>query len=102
MKFYVGITDNNWYTTLKNIPDIDEVNFWQPGGRARFRALEPGELFLFKLHSPHDFIVGGGFFAHNSILPVCLAWQAFEQKNRVNTYQELRELTSVWTHYLTL
>jgi len=36
------------------------VNFWQPSGKQQFRALAPGELFLFKLHSPDNFIVGGG------------------------------------------
>jgi putative restriction endonuclease len=34
-------------------------------------------VFLFKLHSPVDFIVGGGVFAHASILPVSPAWDAF-------------------------
>jgi len=45
-------------------PGIDEVNFWQPGGRSRFRRLNPGEPFLFKLHAPYNFIVGGGFFVN--------------------------------------
>jgi len=93
MNFYIGITDNTWFNNLRFL-NPDEVNFWQPGGKAHFRALAPGELFLFKLHSPHDYIVGGGFFAHNSILPVSLAWQAFEQKNGANTYQEMKALIS--------
>jgi putative restriction endonuclease len=48
---------------------LEEVNFWQPGGHTIFMALQPGELFLFKLHSPRNFIVGGGVFAHSDILP---------------------------------
>jgi putative restriction endonuclease len=74
------------------MPDIDEVNFWQPSGKSQFRALNPGEPFLFKLHSPHDFIAGGGFFAHSSILPVSLAWQAFAEKNGAGSLEEMRKL----------
>jgi putative restriction endonuclease len=91
MNFYIGVTDNSWFNNLRYLKP-DEVNFWQPGGKARFRALQPRELFLFKLHSPHDYIVGGGFFTHNSIIPLSLAWQAFEQKNGADTFDEMRAL----------
>lgn len=80
IKFYVGVTDNNWFSYLKNIQP-DEVNFWQPSGTRRFRVLKPYELFLFKLHSPLNYITGGGFFVSHSILPVSLAWDAFNTKN---------------------
>ena len=80
LKFYVGVTDNNWFTYLKNIQP-DEVNFWQPSGTRRFRVLKPYELFLFKLHSPLNYITGGGFFVSHSILPASLAWDAFNTKN---------------------
>jgi len=66
------------------------VNFWQPGGKRRFQALNEGELFLFKLHSPNDFIVGGGLFAHSSLLPVSLAWDAFGESNGVSSMTEMR------------
>lgn len=72
------------------MPDIDEVNFWQPSGSSQFRALNPGELFLFKLHSPLNFIVGGGFFAHSNICPVNLAWDAFGEKNGAFSLDEMR------------
>ncbi len=90
MRVYVGITDNGWYQFLRQLPNADEVNFWQPGGKQRFRSLEPGELFLFKLHSPDNFIVGGGVFAHSSIFPVSLAWEAFGEKNGTATFAEMR------------
>ena len=61
MQAYVGITDYEWYQLLASRPQLDEVNFWQPGGSRGFRALQPGELFLFKLHAPRHSIVGGGF-----------------------------------------
>jgi putative restriction endonuclease len=90
MKFYVGVTDNAWYQFLSELLNVDEVNFWQPGGKQRFQSLTPGELFLFKLHSPQNFIVGGGLFTHASILPVSLAWEAFGEKNGAATFEEMR------------
>jgi putative restriction endonuclease len=65
------------------------VNFWQPSGSRGFRALQPGEPFLFKLHSPDNFIVGGGHFVRYSALPTSLAWDAFGVKNGVGSLGEL-------------
>lgn len=90
MRAFVGITDFEWFTYLSSLPEIDEVNFWQPSGHHLFRALNPGEPFLFKLHSPLNFIVGGGFFAHSTILPASLAWDAFGIKNGANSLEEMR------------
>jgi len=90
IKTFIGITDNDWFTLLSNIEKIDEVNFWQPSGNRQFKALNPGELFLFKLHSPNNFIVGGGFFAHSSLLPISLAWESFGIKNGANSLLEMR------------
>lgn len=89
MRAYVGVTDSDWFEFLRNRPDLDEVNFWQPSGRTRFRALDPGGLFLFKLHSPQNYIVGGGFFAHFSLLPHRLAWEFFEEKNGAATFEQM-------------
>lgn len=50
---------------------------WQPSGTTQFRALQPGELFLFKVDVPNNFIVSGGIFGHTSIEPLSLAWEAF-------------------------
>jgi putative restriction endonuclease len=46
---------------------------------------------LFKLHSPHNYIVGGGVFAHSTILPVSLAWEAFGAKNGTGSLSEMRQ-----------
>lgn len=102
MKMYVGITDYDWFTLLKQTA-CEEVNFWKPSGRISFRALDQGDLFLFKLHSPHDYIVGGGYFVKFSILPSSLAWEAFgiangavsllELKNRIYKYKMTNQLT---------
>lgn len=90
MKMYVGITDYEWYMTLKNV-HCDEVNFWRPRGKKNFKALDEGELLLFKLHSPLNYIVGGGFFLNFSLLPSSLAWEAFGIANGANTLKELNE-----------
>jgi putative restriction endonuclease len=90
MRIFVGVTDFDWYQFLSSKPKLDEVNFWQPSATGQFRALNPGEPFLFKLHSPRNFIVGGGFFAHYSELPVSLAWGAFEEKNGAHSLGEMR------------
>src|ERR1051326_7837385 len=90
MKLYVGVTDNDWYNFLSQLPNVDEVNFWQPGGNKLFQTLQPGELFLFKLHSPLNFIAGGAFFTHASLLPISLAWEAFGVKNGAESFEEMR------------
>lgn len=80
MKLFVGVTDNRWFEFLA-AKKPDELNFWRPSGTKSFRAIEPGGLFLFKLHSPLNFIVGGGFFVQHYSLPLSLAWDAFGEKN---------------------
>jgi len=90
MKIYVAVTDDRLFQFLRTRPDLDEINFLQPGGRRRFQALQPGEPFLFKLHSPRHFIVGGGFFAHSSLLPASLAWEVFGESNGAVSPEALR------------
>lgn len=92
MNLYVGVTDNKWFRFLRSRPDLDEVNFWQPGGNREFRRLVVGEPFLFRLHAPEYAIAGGGFFVHASICPLSLAWEAFGEKNGAGTFEEMRAL----------
>ena len=80
MRIFIGVTDDNWFKYLKNIQP-DEVNFWQPNSGRNFKAIKQGELFLFKLHSPNNYIVGGGIFVRQAFLPVSLTWDAFGTKN---------------------
>ncbi len=91
MNAFVGVTDKDWFELLGAKRGLEEANFWQPSGNSQFRALQPGELFLFKLHAPDNFIVGGGFFAHSTLLPVSLAWEAFGASNGAATLEEMRE-----------
>ena len=85
MRFFVGITDRDWFDFLSRLDGLDEVNFWQPSGQQQFRALQIAEPFLFKLHSPNDYVLGGGFFSHFTILPASIVWQAFGEKNGART-----------------
>lgn len=89
MKFWVGVTDKAWYEFLRD-RITDEVNFWQPTSRPLAAFLESGVPFLFKLHAPADFIVGGGFFVRFSALPARMAWDAFGENNGVPNYLALR------------
>jgi putative restriction endonuclease len=87
---YLALTDYRWFTFLASLPKLEEINFWQPGGNRAFGAIQPNELFLFKLHSPREFIAGGGFFAHSSLLPVSLAWDAFGTANGAASLEQMR------------
>lgn len=87
MKIWVGVTDRDWFEFLRE-RQADEVNFWQPSSGRSFRVLQPGEPFLFKLHSPHNFIVGGGHFVRHTALPCALAWAAFGEKNGVENLEQ--------------
>lgn len=90
MEYFVGVTDNSWYRNLAELQP-DEVNFWRPRGKL-FGALPVGAPFLFKLHSPENFIAGGGFFVRAERLPLSLAWDAFGEKNGAPDIHELRRL----------
>jgi putative restriction endonuclease len=101
MRAFVGVTDRDWFELLRSLGQLDEVNFWQPSGNREFRALEPGELFLFKLHYPYNFIVGGGFFAHSSILPINLAWETFGVSNGAASLLKMRAQVAKLRHQVT-
>lgn len=88
MKYWVGVTNNNWYHFLYRLKP-EEVNFWQPSAKPLTHALVPGTPFLFKLHSPHNYVVGGGIFVRFSVLPASLAWAAFGENNGTASQSEL-------------
>jgi putative restriction endonuclease len=89
LRFWVGITDQDWFAHLR-VRAPDEVNFWQPSAGRRAVRLEAGAPFLFKLHAPLNYVVGGGFYVRYSALPARLAWEAFGEKNGVEDYGQLR------------
>lgn len=89
MEYFVAVTDDDWFEFLAQ-RQPDEVNFWRPSGQG-FGAVDTGAPFLFKLHSPNNYIVGGGFFVKFIRLPLSMAWDAFDEKNGAATYQSFRE-----------
>jgi putative restriction endonuclease len=90
MRLYVAVTDKDWFSFHASKTNLEEVNFWRPSPDATFKALQPGELLLFKLHAPENFIAGGGFFARFLQLPVNLVWDTFGEANGVRSLAEMR------------
>jgi putative restriction endonuclease len=89
LNLVIAVTDGDWFDMLRQRRDLGEVNFWSPSA-TNFRALQPGELFLFKLHAPRNFIVGGGIFAYANTLPCSLAWEAFREANGAWSASQMR------------
>jgi putative restriction endonuclease len=89
MKLFVGVTNNEWFEYLAT-RNPDEVNFWRPRSLLDFRAIPVGAPFLFKLHSPLNYIAGGGYFVRHTFLPLDLAWQAFGENNGVPDFSVFR------------
>ena len=97
MRIVVGVTDNRWAAFLRDHDDITEANFWQPSPHG-FKALSPGEPFLFKTKDPKKFkgldipgyhLVGGGFFDEYVELRVSEAWTIWGAANGVSSEAEL-------------
>jgi putative restriction endonuclease len=100
MRGYVAVTDDSWYRFLASQPEIIEVNFWQPRGNRQFHVLAPGEPFFFKTHSPHNKVVGGGFFSDSALLSVSEAWELFGEANGVTSLDQMRARISHYRHEL--
>ncbi|MGC2049807.1 MAG: HNH endonuclease [Gallionella sp.] len=91
MKYWAGVTDNDWYQFLSG-QKFDEVNFWQPSATPPFTTLEAGTPFLFKLKRPHNHIAGLGYFVKYVKLPLTMAWEAFGEKNGASSFPEFERL----------
>jgi putative restriction endonuclease len=90
MRYWIGITDYDWFRFLAARPELPEVNFWQPSAGRRPVALEQGALFLFKLHASHGgSIVGGGFFVKYEAMPIRWTWDAFGEENGAASFEEM-------------
>ena len=93
-KFYVGVTDYSWYSFLKKYLPADkkniEIDFWRSAASGQFQALEPGDLFLFKLRNTKDSrlngkIVGAAQFKLFEFNTVKEAWEKYKQGNGCGT-----------------
>lgn len=89
VRIFVGVTHKPWFDYLAG-QRPSEVNFWQPSGTGEFKALQPGDLFLFKLKAPWNAIAGGGVFEHASLAPLSLAWEAFGSANGNPSLADMR------------
>ncbi len=91
MKFWLGVTDTEWFSFLSSKAPED-INFWQPSGNhAEFKAIEKGAPFLFKLKAPYNAIGGIGFYSTQTFQPVSIAWDAFRERNGCETFGELKK-----------
>ena len=97
--FYVGITDSNWFSLLRedynNGVLNQQVNFWTPGTRG-FKVIESGDLFLFKLHNKRSTsekgeIVGGGYFSHYDKMSISDAWNKYGRGNGRNSLETMQK-----------
>lgn len=88
MRGFVAPTDYGWYQFLRARPELREVNFWRPS-QARFGALQPGELFFFKLKAPHNMVGGFGLFTRGVVIPAWEAWDVFGAANGTPDLDEL-------------
>ena len=86
-RFYVAVTDGQWFSFLRNEPVLDEVNFWSPGGRTINASR--GVPFLFKLKAPANAIGGGGFISFVERMPIRDAWEFFGRENGASSLEEL-------------
>lgn len=90
LEYWVGVTDQSWFE-FHAANKSTEVNFWAPGGEINFKAIPEGGLFLFKLKSPINKIVGGGWFMKSTTLPLELAWKVYGKGNGADTLVDLRD-----------
>ncbi|MFZ1679442.1 MAG: HNH endonuclease [Rhizobiaceae bacterium] len=79
-ELYVANTDNEWYDFLKSRAPLEDVNFWKPTPQT-FRAIDEGQLFVFRLKSPRNCIGGYGLLASSINVPIQLAWDSLGEQN---------------------
>lgn len=91
VQLYIGNTDNEWFDFLLGHPELREANFWRPSPQP-FRAIQPGELFVFRLKSPRDCVGGFGVLSSSTVLPLQVAWETFGVANGTSSYEVLRDL----------
>jgi putative restriction endonuclease len=85
------VTDLKWFDFLSRQADehhlVDEVNFWNPSGKA-LKLFSPGEPVFLRLKKPRNVIAGYGFFAYFTTMRLDEAWTCFLEKNGAGSYDE--------------
>lgn len=93
MRAYVFPTDTAWARYLRGLQERDpsqtEANFWVPSGTG-FKALSPGDRFLFRSKaSEGGKVIGGGLFADFLRLRVSEAWRFYGEANGTHSFDSL-------------
>lgn len=92
MKAFVANTDPEWWEGLRRLDSrFDEVCFWRPSADVGFRAVRPGEPFLFKLKAPRSEIAGFGFFSYATALSASVMWRLFRDRTGAGRETEAME-----------
>lgn len=92
MRVQVAVTDGGWSDYLRARPQLQEINFWVPGGGPKTMGVYPGEPWLFKAKAPAESrLIGGGFVAGYTQLSVSVAWETFGEGNGARSLSEMRE-----------
>ncbi|MFV2126627.1 hypothetical protein ACFHWS_19125 [Micromonospora sp. LOL_013] len=100
MKAFVGVTDGEWPSFLAARLQINEVNFWRPGGGS-FKTLTPGEPFFFKSRYPQNRIVGGGFFSGFAKLRLSKACGPLGEANSTGSLTGMsRDIDRYWLNMI--
>src|SRR5437899_12867389 len=98
MNFFVAVTDYDWFQLHASKPSVVEVNFWRPSPDASFKALNAGDMLLFKLHSPRSFMLGGRFFPRCGHFRIRRSWEAFGHRYEVRPLSEMRARSPTSAH----
>lgn len=71
VRFFVAVANKSLFDQLSALLRALRSNFFRTSGTTQFWARQPGGLFLFELHAPDNFIVGGGMFIilHRAVVP---------------------------------
>ena len=109
MEPYIAVTNPEWFTMLRELAEagnnsanhgpssLDEVNFWNPGGRM-LKRFTPGTPIFLRLKAPHKCIAGYGYFSVFHAMRLDLAWSCFAAKNGASDPFELARLTGKSPH----
>lgn len=87
-EFYIANTDNSWFDFLKYRQPLDSINFWKPSPQA-FRAVDEGQLFVFRLKSPRNVIGGYGVLVSSINVPIQFAWDSLGEANGCRSLGEM-------------
>jgi putative restriction endonuclease len=91
-------TDFDWYRYLA-AQRPEEVNFWRPGGIAKFTGLAAGEPLFFKLKKEYNnAVVGFGFYVSFTKLRVPLAWEVFKEANGAESLETMWKRIAKYVH----